>query len=80
VSASPNAFIWVKSGTISAWNGTMRPASSIHWSRSRPLKRMRENAKAARLAVKIVPTVITDVVIRLLKYQVRIRPCSNAMR
>jgi hypothetical protein len=80
VSASPNAFICVKSGTISAWNGTISPARTIHWRASRPRKRIRENANAAMLAVRIVPAVITDAVTRLLKYHCRMLPCSSAAR
>ena len=41
---------------------------------------MRENANAARLAVTIVPSVITDVATRLLKYHFRMSPCSSATR
>ena len=41
---------------------------------------MREKANAARLAVKIVPMVISEAVSRLLKYQVKIRPSSKAIR
>ena len=41
---------------------------------------MRENANAAMLAVRIVPAVITVAVTRLLKYHLRMLPCSSAAR
>ena len=80
MSASPNESISANSGTISAWNGTISPASTIHWSASRPRKRIRENANAAMLAVRTVPPVITVAVTRLLKYHLRMLPCSSAAR
>ena len=46
----------------------------------RAAKRMRENANAARLAVKIVPAVITDAVTMLLKYHWRMSPLSRIAR
>jgi hypothetical protein len=41
---------------------------------------MRENANAARLAVRIVPAVMTDAVTMLLKYHLRMLPWSRIAR
>jgi hypothetical protein len=51
------------------------PARTSHWSALEPWKRTRENANAAMLAVRIVPTVITDAVRKLLNHHCRMWPC-----